>query len=50
MLKTPTHIRPDLYNNFIMEIQDKTKDELITELNELLKKFIKFKTHLLQSC
>jgi hypothetical protein len=37
MLKT-THIRPDLYNNFIMEIQDKTKDELITELNELLKK------------
>jgi hypothetical protein len=37
MLKTPTHIRPDLYNNFIMEIQDKTKDELITELNELLK-------------
>jgi ribosomal protein L29 len=38
MLKTPTHIRPDLYNNFIMEIQDKTKDELITELNELLKK------------
>jgi cell shape-determining protein MreC len=32
------HIRPDLYNNFIMEIQDKTKDELITELNELLKK------------
>jgi hypothetical protein len=40
MLKTTTHIRPDLYNNFIMEIQDKTKDELITELNELLKKQI----------